>query len=268
MTTKCFLVSLAGLAMLAGTANAGLVDTRTGTGSASVALDGSLSAGEYGPGNSYSYAGAGGGFGGTLGASTMYMNSDANNLYLAVNLAANLNDNIVVYFNTKSTGGFNSSTQMDDASDPGRGRSSDPMSAGTTNLPINAQYSFVIGSFGAVLFELQGNGTAHNFKSYTGQFTGNATGVREFALNLGDLGGALGSRNYIDFLAIYTSDSGYMSNESIPAQAGLNAGGNPGFDNGGTAITLENYNRFQIPAPSSAVALGLAGLAATRRRRA
>lgn len=258
------------LAGLSSIASAGLVDTRTGNGAGSVSVDGTLGANEYGAGNALSYAGGGGGFGGVIGGanSRLYVNSDSSSLFLGVQVGNNFNDNIVVYFNTRNSGGFTSSTQMDDNADPGRGRSSDPASGAgaVVNFPVAAHYSLVIGSFGAVMFELQGNGTQHAFKYFTNQFTGNGQNFREYALSLADLGGALGSRDYIDFFALYTSDSGFMSNETIPAGA-INAGSNPGFAEGAT-INIENYNRFQIPAPGAAGLLGLAGLAAARRRRA
>ena len=262
---------IATLAILAtaSVAMAGLVDTRNGPGGGAHALNGALGANEYGSGNSQSYGGSGTGFGVVIGGSNaqMYIDSDATKLYVGIQVGNNLNDNIVMYMNTSNFGGFTSSTQMDDSSDPGRGRSSDPMSGGTVNLPFAAQYSFVVGSFGAVLFELSGNGTAHVFKSFDGTFTGNGTGFREYALNLSDLGGALGSRSYIDFLALYTSDSGFMSNESICGQGPLNLGGNPGFDNGGAPLDLPNFDRYTIPTPGSLGLMGLASLAAVRRRR-
>lgn len=265
------MAGLVALVACAGAASAGLIDTRTGTGSAAVVRDGVISANEYGPGNAYTYAGAGSGFGGTLGGGTIYMNSDASNLYIGVTLGGDLNDNIVIFLNTRSTGGFTSSTQMDDASDPGRARSSDPMSDPTAvvNFPIAATHSFVIGAFGAVLFELSGNGTAHVFRSFDNTFTGNANNTREFQLSLGFLDNALtgSGRAFVDWFALYTSNSGFMSNESSPLQQGLNAGGNPGFGAGQT-LNLENYNRFQVPTPGAIALLGLGGLVAARRRRA
>jgi hypothetical protein len=264
-TTAC---ALAALALASASASAGLITTRTSSGT-SASLDGVLAANEYGPGNANLYTGGGAGFGGTLGGSQMYMNSDASNLYIGIQLGNAINDNVVVYLNTRDTGGFNSSTQMDDASDPGRGRSSDPMSAGTVNLPIFAQYSFVFGQFGAVLFELSPNGTPHTFKSFSGQFTGNAQNFREYSLSLADLGGALGSRSYIDWLAVYTSDSGYMSDETVPFQDSFTGLGNPGFDNNGRPADLDNWDRLEVvPAPSAIALLGLGGLVAARRRRA
>jgi hypothetical protein len=246
-------------------AMAGLIDTRTGPGGGTHTQNGVLGANEFGAGNSLSYTGGGTGFGGTLGNGTIYMDSDATNLYIGVQVGGNLNDNIVMYLNTNNGAGFTSSTQMDDNSDPGRGRSSDMMSNGTASWAINAQYSFVIGSFGAVLFELQGNGNQHNFLQYDGTFTGNGTGFREYSISLASIN-ALSSRSYIDWFSIYTSDSGFMSNESISVQ-GFNAGGNLGFDNGGNALIIENYNRYQVPTPGSLALAGLGGLMAGRRRR-
>jgi len=263
---KTVIMSCAALAIVAGAAQAGLTDTRTGTGSASVAVDGTLSANEYGAGNAFSYAGGGTGFGGSLGGGTLYMNSDATNLYIGLQVGGGLDNIIALHLNTSNAAGFTSSTQMDDNSDGGRRASSDPMANGTYNFAVAAQYSFVMGNFGAVLFELQPNGTQHAFKSFSAQFTGNGTNFREYALSLADLGGALGARTFIDWSALLTSDTAFLSNETIPAQ-GYNGAGNPGFDNGGTAVSATNFNRFAIPAPGAVALLGLAGIAAGRRRR-
>src|ERR1051325_2410802 len=253
--STCALAALA-VVSAATLTNAALITTRTSSGTAAT-LDGVLAANEYGPGNANSYTGGGGGFGGTLGSGTLYMNSDATNLYVGMQLGNALNDNVVLYFNTSSTGGFTSSTQMDDSSDPGRARSSDPMSAGNVNFPISVQYSLVMGGFGAVLFQLSPNGTPHVFKEFSGQFTGNTPNFREYAPSLAHLGGARGSRNYIDFFAIYTSDSGFMSNESIPPESPLNGGDNAGFDNNGRDVKLADWDRFQVPAPAGLALLGL-----------
>jgi hypothetical protein len=261
---KTFVMCAAALCVASG-AMAGLIDTRTGPGGGTHTQNGVLDANEFGAGNSQSYTGSGTGFGGTLGNGRIYMDSDATNLYIGVQVGGNLNDNIVMYMNTGNTGGFNSSTQMDDNSDPGRGRSSDMMSNGTASWAINAQYSFVVGSFGAVLFGLNGNGNAHTFLMYDGTYTGNGNGFREYSISLASIN-ALSSRNYIDWFSIYTSDSGFMSNESISVQ-GFNAGGNLGFDNGGNALVIENYNRYQVPTPGALALAGLGGLMAGRRRR-
>ncbi len=253
------------LTLACGQAFGGLSDTRTSAGTGTATVDGVLGANEYGPGNSYDYAGGGTGFGGTLGNGRLYMETDLTNLYVGIQLGSNLNDNVVLFMDTRA-GGFTSSNQMDDSSDPGRARSSDPMSSGTTHYPIGCDYSLVIGSFGMVLFELQTNGSAHTFQVFSNTFTGNAANFREIALPLSNLGGALGGQNYIDFFAIYTSDSGFMSNESIPGNP-LNGGGNPGFDNGGNALNIENWDRFQVPTPGTLALLGLSGLVAGRRRR-
>ncbi|MGG7378447.1 hypothetical protein ACQ7B2_06700, partial [Escherichia coli] len=65
-------------------------------------VDGTITSGEYGPSNSYSYTGGGTGFGGPLGNGTLYMESDylayPGNLYVGANIAGNLGSNIIAVF--------------------------------------------------------------------------------------------------------------------------------------------------------------------------
>ena len=81
------------LALCAGVASARpLVDTRVDTP----------------PGNtigSYSYTGAGTGFGGTVGNGSISLDSDATNLYIRFNAAGNYDNLVTIMFNTRA-GGF------------------------------------------------------------------------------------------------------------------------------------------------------------------
>src|SRR4051812_1166892 len=65
-------------------------------------VDGTISAGEYGPSNSYSYSGGGGGFGGPLGGGTLYFESDylafPGKLYIGAQINGQLFGNIIAVF--------------------------------------------------------------------------------------------------------------------------------------------------------------------------
>ena len=80
----------------------GLIDSRTNNSPSTPTPDGVISANEYGPGNSYSYTGSGGGFGGTLGSGTLYFQSDATNLYIGFQPGNQLNDNVVIHLDTRA----------------------------------------------------------------------------------------------------------------------------------------------------------------------
>jgi hypothetical protein len=249
------------------TAYGGLVTSHTDGDAVGAVPDGVISPNEYGPGNSYSYTGGGGGFGGTLGSGTVYFQSDATNLYFGFQPGNNVQDNVVVHLDTRA-GGF-TDADMNDTADPGRNLLSnltrdvdDPFPTGFV-----PDYGLVVGGFGMVLFELNaGNTPGHLiFKQFDGTFTGNNPALaREIAIPKANLGNPAGA---INFLASYGSDTNFMSNESIPAEV-FNAGGNPGFDNGGSPVLRENYDQFNmIPEPSSLTLLAIGALGFLLRRR-
>jgi hypothetical protein len=273
MTNLKISAGMVALAGFAGAASAGLIDTRydfNPWGSAYVE-DGIISANEYGPGNAHSFTGAGSGFGGTLGQGTIFMDYSLTDLNIGVQLANNLNDNIVIFLDTRP-GGQTDAT-MDDQADGGRRISSnltrDVMD--NFNPAFLPDFSVVIGSFGIVVFELNaGNTPGHlQFHIYEGHFTGiSPTIAREINIPRSLLG-LTAPLPVFHWLAGYGSNDPFMSNESIPIQP-FNAFGNPGFDNSGVPLEWPNYNRFEaVPEPATMLALGagLAALLARRRRK-
>lgn len=255
------IISMLGLAV--GSAAADLKDTRTDTDATGASVDGVLSADEYGTGNGYGYTGGGGGFGGTLGSGALYLQSDATNLYVGFQPGGDLNDNVVIMFDTRA-GGF-TDADMADRADGGRRGSSEQTLNADDSYPILPDFSIVIGNFGIVSFELAAGGDGSLiFKDYNGTFTGNDKNLfREYAIPLSTLGSGAGQN--IDFFVAYVSDSSYNSNESIPVSEGLNGGDNPGFD--GPSAGYANYDRFvTIPEPSALALLALGGLGLIRRR--
>lgn len=212
----------------------------------------------------YNYTGGGSGFGGTVGNGTFSMDSDSTNLYIRMTFGGGLNDLVTIMLDSRA-GGF-VDAQMDDQADGGRRAVS--QLANNTNDAFDPaflpDFGLVLGGFGSVLFELNaGNTPGHlNFVSFDAS---TSQPVRDFVIPLATLGAGAGSN--IDFFVAYTSDSGFLSNESIPAYAPLNGGGNPGFD--GPSPGFGNYDRFVVvPTPGAIALSGIAGLVAIRRRRA
>jgi hypothetical protein len=206
--------------------------------------------------------GGGNGFGGTLGAATISMGSSGGNLDVNFLPGGGLNDLVVIRFDTRN-GGVGDA-EMNDQADGGRRASSSPIRDGFLNEPAGmttytagsgggvSDFALVIGNFGVVLFELT-SGTNLNFVSFN---PGTSVSIPL---------ATLGSPGTVDWFAYYTSDSTFLSNESMPASAALNGAGNPGFGPG--TFSVDNFNRFLVPAPGAAALLGLGGLAALRRRR-
>lgn len=252
---------------LAGPAFAALVDAHQDTTPGGATVDGVLSPGEYGNG-AYSYAGGGTGFGGTLGNGTLYMDSDGTNLYVGFQPGNFLNDNVVIMLDTRA-GGYRDA-DMDDRADGGRMASSNQALYADDAYPVLPDFSIVIGSFGIVAFELTaGNTNGHLIyipNSYSGQFTGNAPTFREYALPLAAIGARVPtpSSTCIGFFVGYIADSGWGSNESIPASAALNNGPNIGHDS--VSPGYENHDQFcTFPEPASLLALGVLGGLLRRR---
>jgi len=263
--------SLLGGLMLAGfgtMANAQLTTTQTDLNptTTNYVRDGVISPNEYGTGNTYSFTGGGTGFGGTVGAGTLYMDFDATDLKVGLQLGGNLNDIAVIYFDTRP-GGFTDAT-MSDGADGSRRVISNLARDTEEGFPFLADYALAIGNFGTVTFELAGGLTDNSliFQQFDGTFTGNSPATaREVSIakSAFNIGGSF------DFFVAYGAESGFLSNESIPAQA-FNAGGNPGNGDPNNPVQYTNFNRFQaVPSPAAWSVFALGGLpilSALRRR--
>lgn len=216
----------------------------------------------------YNYTGAGSGFGGFVGGGTITLDTDATNLYIRFTGGAGpFNDTLTIWLDTKA-GGFTDAT-MNDANDGSR--------RALTNLAANADDAFDPnflpdfgitqgGTFGTVFFSLADSEPDGFIDFIDYQGTGPLTSATGYAIPLATLGAGPGSN--IDFMVGYISDSGYMSNESIPAFDPLQNFGNPGFGDSGTP-GIGNFDRLVVvPTPGALALAGMAGLVVARRRRA
>ena len=229
-----------------------------------------------GPGAQTFSNGGGGGFGGTLGNGSITMEIIGSDLRVTFTPGNAVNDYVALFLDTRS-GGF-SDAQMDDQGDDGRRVLSNLTSLLDDvhpNMPSGADFgiAFWNGGNGAqsVGFEFNAGNTPFHL-NYAGNYINNGPGSYTSTWSLAQLG----NPSEINFFAAYTSGGGYNSNESLPASAGLNGNGNPGFGDGQFGglnpppanIVYENYNRYLVPTPGAAALLGLGGLMAARRRRA
>lgn len=212
--------------------------------------------------------GGGNGFGGTLGQGSFAMDSDLSNLYLTFTAGNALNDNVIVMLDTRE-GGF-TDPEMRDRADGGRFGASELSRDDNDGFDPNflPDFAIVIGNFGTVLFELTAGDTdGHlNFLDFSNNTN---VPVRDYGIPLASIGVVPGGE--IKFFAAYTSNDGFLSNESLPAND-FNNSDNPGYGNQGRSVSggrFGNYNVFEtVPTPGSVALMGLAGLCGLRRRRA
>lgn len=200
--------------------------------------------------------GGGSGFGGTLAAGSFSFDADttAGTITIGFTPGDALGSNIVALYLDTRSGGFGDA-DMSDALDGGRNVITNLGSFGDEAFPTGMagglpDYAIAFGSFGSVAFELTGGEL--NFLNFD---AGSSVTV-----NLS----AIANPSSIDWFAGLASDTLFLSNESFPASATLNASDNPGF---GAIGTYEDFNRFVVPEPSVALLGGLGMLAMLRRRR-
>ncbi len=247
----CVLVVLCPLA-----ARATLITAHTDAGGAGAVVNGTLAAHEYGPANSYAFTGGGAGFGGMLGSATLYVKSDASHVYFgfsSLGVPGGNPDRVVVYLHTRP-GGFQPNGQMSDVTDASRSNATF-LSATAPERVIfrdgavsnSADFALVIlnrtNGFSR-LYELRGAGTAHvEIAHYA---AGRGTPTPEFGVSRAALG--LGGTGAVELVAIALSETGFLSNEAIPA---LGMSTNPGFYTSGS-IVYSNFHRFEVSAGAPA----------------
>jgi hypothetical protein len=224
-------------------------------------VDGTISANEYGTGNSLSYTGGGTGFGGPLGNGTLYMESTGTTLYVGAQIASNLGGNIIAVFLHTRSGGFSDDSTLGDFADGGRRVASNLTRDVQDNLPVAADFVLEFGNGFTNLFELKTGSL--NFISTTAAGSGGSggAGAREASIPLSTLGIPNLSGFAIDFFTVLISDSGYSSNEGIPSTGFAGTNGGPGFNNYGTntAVTWPDFDRFIVstPEPTTLLIWGL-----------
>lgn len=243
------------------TCQAALVTTHTdadrGVGAT---VDGVINAGEY---STYSYTGGGSGFGGALGSGTLYLESDATNLYFGFQPGGTINNLVAVFLDTRA-GGFSDDTGMYDVADGGRRVASQLSRDAQDNLPIEADFVLEFGNSFTNGFELTpGTMAAPGSLNFFAP-TSAAGAAREASIPLSFLG--LSEGDTVDFFAVLISDSGFSSNEGLPDPG---FGSNPGFGSG--SVTWADHHQFIVAVPevSPAVVLPFVtafGLARSRRR--
>ncbi|CAN0370390.1 unnamed protein product, partial [Ectocarpus sp. 4 AP-2014] len=102
--------------------------------------------------STYSYTGGGSGFGGPLGGATLYMESDASNLYFGLSPVGTLGSNLITIFLDTGAAGFTDDSTMTDVSDGGRRVASQLTRDSTDNFPIEASHVIQFGGDGSGTF--------------------------------------------------------------------------------------------------------------------
>lgn len=265
-------------------------------------VDATLSANEYGPGNSFRYgvavnrtptgsvnvtgpatsgAGGGTGFSGILSNAQVFMQSSGGttptlSIGLLPGASFGTNDVFVMWLNTDPSGNAGARPgQINDFVDIHRNAISTVNRNQTNGLPFaqnRAQYAIAFSQQGVFAYSIGSTGALSFVGGGSGN-TGDANRFREIALpyvslGLGGLANIGAGINWTVQLTNATLGFGnqFASNETLPATTagGLNSGSNPG--NNTSTVVVNTYNRF-VPTPGTAALVGLGVLAAGRRRR-
>ena len=209
------------------------------------------------------------GFGGALGNGSLEIVDNCDEtLTFCLNLSTALsgNNSVIIYLDTQP-GGFTSTANFTDTGDPiRRGISNYDGNNPRTTIDFAPGFEpdFAIGADAGFqgLWGLASNPASHNFVSGNG---GGGTKYT-FTATFADLGISQGDS--IQFGVTHTSDSGFLSNETIsgPGSTGFDPDANPGF---GSQVTLDSltFNTKPVPEPSTAILLACVSFAALVRRR-
>ncbi len=244
----------------------GLSEVRTDVVGTTPSLNGTLGAGEYGPGNAYVFRGDGTDFSGMIGWSPtaqrgVYFASDATGLNIGLNFGTDISaDNTAVILLNTRTGGVPSGATIPfnngDATQRAIARvlqCTMPNSAPVfpANERFEADYAIGVNRFGVFTFGVSTSGMIFvNSATTFGTGTSFAT-VREVRIPYTALVDFTPG-NAVDFIVALNngaaSPNTFLSNESIPASAVLNALASPGNSGG----TFSNWNRFVTFNPCTA----------------
>lgn len=205
------------------------------------------------------------GFGGTVGQGSLGVTNDNSNLYFTFTRGSgNLNDALVLYFDTQ-VGGFTSTTSFTDTGDglrraisgtDGGNRTTVNFSAG-----FDADYAIAFDNGFGGLWQLQANGS-HSFIGSVGLSPTNTNSAANytFSTSLASMGMSLNIP--VEFVGSYISTTAFRSDEAFGAGVG---GGNPGFN--GSITFTSALTLTAVPEPSTAALILLAGPALWIRRR-